>query len=98
MQNSCKVIIKHEKGIKEYTVRKGSGFQALSAKHETPIEYSCRKADCGICIFKVVKGAEKLSPPTPKELDFLKAMRAEKEERLACQCNILGDVSIFLDS
>jgi ferredoxin len=78
-------------------IRTGLGFQALCAAHETPIEFDCREADCGICIVTVTKGMENLSPPTPSEKDFLKAMNADERERLACQCRINGDVSVEVE-
>jgi ferredoxin len=82
----------------EYELRRGLGFQALAAQHpETPLEFDCRGADCGICIMRVRSGAENLTPQTSEEADFLKAMRAEPDERLACQCRVLGDVEVELE-
>jgi ferredoxin len=78
-------------------VRLGLGFQAFCARNPTPIEFDCREADCGICIFKVQSGASHLTPKTAKESEFLKAMRADPDERLACQVRVLGDVSIEVE-
>ena len=78
------------------SIRKGKGFQAIPGT-DLRIEYDCRKADCGICIFQVVEGMEHLSPPTTEEQDFLQAMKADKSERLACQCRVLGDIRIKLE-
>lgn len=75
-------------------LRKGLGLMALKSDL---IEYDCRKADCGICIIRVCKGAENLSPKTNAEEDFLKAMHASGDERLACQCRVFGDISIEVD-
>ncbi len=94
---SAKVFISHKGETKLYEMRAGLGLQALSARALTPIEYDCKKADCGICVLRVKKGGENLSPPQAAELDFLKAMRAEPDERLACQCRILGDVEIEVE-
>ena len=85
------------KFVAETSVRKGLGFQAVDPKLKSPIEYDCRKADCGICIMRVLKGAEHLSPPTAPEKDFLKAMHADPEERLACQTNIFGDCDVDVE-
>ena len=46
-------------------------IDALNASSESPLEYSCRKADCGICIFTVLKGEENLSTPGEKEKNYL---------------------------
>jgi ferredoxin len=78
-------------------VRRGLGFQAFCARNQTPIEFDCRDADCGICIFKLIKGSENLSPKTIKESEFLKAMRADPDERLACQVRLLGDATIEVE-
>ena len=92
------ILTVHHKGIvREFPVRKGLGFQGVCAKHATGLEFDCRKADCGICNIRVLSGAEKLSPPTAAEADFLKAMRADPDERLACQVRILGDVAVEVD-
>jgi ferredoxin len=88
------VRIIHEGQIKSFSLRHGMGVQALCKRHHTPIEFDCRRADCGICIVTVVTGEDNLSPPTASEADFLKAMRADPDERLACQCRVLGDVTI----
>ncbi|MFK7826226.1 MAG: 2Fe-2S iron-sulfur cluster-binding protein [Oligoflexales bacterium] len=94
-KNKVGIIYKEEK--KTFTTRNGLGFQALCAKEKTPIEFDCRDSDCGICIFRVMKGSENLSPAKEKERDYLKAMRADEDERLACQCKILGDVTVAVE-
>ena len=77
-------------------VRRGLGFQAICAQQKSPIEFGCREADCGICSFKVLAGGENLSKPQLAERDFLQAIRADPDERLACQTRVLGDVSILI--
>jgi ferredoxin len=99
MPKKAEVNIKiiHNNKTLNYKCRKGLGFQALSVMNKTPIEYDCRKADCGICIIRILKGQENLSPPTSSEQDFLKAMKADSEERFACQCRVLGDITVELE-
>lgn len=89
------IIRKEEKS--EFAVRRGLGFQAICARSETGIEFDCRAADCGICVVKVLDGMANLSPPTAAEADFLKAMKADDDERLACQVRVFGDVEIEVD-
>ena len=72
-------------------------FLSPTLKNSLPIEFDCRKADCGICIFKTLKGHKNLSQPTKKEADFLNAMQAHKDERLACQCRVMDDVEILME-
>lgn len=92
----CHIEIEQGKKTQSYQIRKGIGFQALAAKFQTPLEFDCRKSDCGICLFKVSEGIENLSPKTESEKDYLKAMLADDSERLACQSRIMGDIKILL--
>lgn len=88
----------HHKGQKaSLTLRHGLGLQVLE-KQCPWLEFDCRKADCGICVVHVKEGAEHLSPPTPAEADFLKAMRASADERLACQCRVFGPLVLEIDA
>lgn len=98
MSEKSKVTIVHNGKKHDFAVRTGLGFQALTMQQVTPIEFDCRKADCGICIMKVLKGMEHLSPPTTAEADFLRAMQADPTERLACQVRILGDVEVDVET
>jgi ferredoxin len=92
-----KVTLTFKGQTQVHELRRGLGLQALAAKAETPLEFSCREADCAICIVQVLEGAENLSPTTPREKDFLQAMAAEPNERLACQCRVLGDVTLRVE-
>lgn len=96
--SACTVTIaKRGHPSRSYQVRRGLGFQALCSKYQTVIEFGCRNADCGVCLLKVTAGLDNLLPAAPKELDFLRAMRADDNERLACQSRIIGDVSVEVD-
>jgi ferredoxin len=92
-----KLLIRKKGDVQEFKVRDGLGLQAVCAKAETGIEFDCRAADCGICIIKIISGAENLSPKTVAEADFLKAMKADDDERLACQVRLFGDAVIETD-
>ncbi len=62
--------------------------------HDTSILFGCRDGACGACMIRVVDGKDNLSPMKDDEKDFLETMAAEPNERLACQCIVLGDVKI----
>lgn len=94
---TIRVVIKRKDQIKELKVRSGLGLQAICAKSDTGIEFDCRAADCGICAIRVISGAENLSPTTVAEADFLQAMKADGDERLACQVRVFGDTQIEID-
>lgn len=98
MEKSLAEVTIHWRGEESrHPVRRGLGLQALAARVATPLQFDCRKADCGICVIKVRSGNHALSPATFAERDFLKAMAADANERLACQCRVLGDVTIEVE-
>ena len=94
---TVRLVIRRKGEIREFHVRRGLGIQAVCAKSETGIEFDCRAADCGICVVKVISGAENLSPKTVTEADFLQAMKADEDERLACQIRVMGPAEIETD-
>lgn len=91
-----KISVLSKGAPQSYMIRKGLGLTALKSKCKD-LEFDCHKGDCGICIFKVKEGSENLSPPKNVEEDFLKAMRADDDERLACQCRVFGPLTIELE-
>ena len=66
----------------------------LGDEHDTSILFGCCNGACGACMIKVKEGMEHLSPTQDDERDFLETMAADPQERLACQCRVLGDVTI----
>lgn len=90
------ITIQHKGQEKALALRHGLGLQAVERDCEW-LEFDCRKADCGICVVRVKEGSEHLSPPTPAEADFLKAMHASADERLACQCRVFGPLRLEID-
>ena len=93
----CEIKITHGQQTKTYFIRKGLRLDALNAKQQTPIEYDCRKADCGICIFSVEKGMDNLSPQKDEEKEYLQSLGADSNERLGCQCRVQGDIHITVE-
>lgn len=47
---------------------------------------------CGCCVVTIVAGAEACSPKTPVE----QAHYLEANERLSCQCTVVGPVTVQL--
>ena len=62
--------------------------------HDTSILFGCRDGACGACMIRVKKGMKNLSEMEDDERDFLETMAADEDERLACQCRVLGDVVV----
>ncbi|ALG68989.1 2Fe-2S iron-sulfur cluster-binding protein [Beggiatoa leptomitoformis] len=66
----------------------------ISERVGSGIMYGCREGDCGTCLMHVIKGMENLSAPSMLEDKILKENMAGKNFRLACQAQILGDVTV----
>lgn len=76
------------------TVPVGTRIIEVSEKVGSGIVYGCRECDCGTCIMHVEKGMENLSEPSMLEERVLKENMVGSEFRLACQAQVLGDVTI----
>jgi ferredoxin len=48
---------------------------------------------CGTCVVEILEGMEHLTPRTKTEKSKLKGL--PETFRLACQCKVLGDVSVI---
>lgn len=96
MASESKVVIERGSASETVSIRTGLGLIALQRKTEL-IEYDCKEADCGICLVRVLSGIDNLSPVTTKEDDFLRAMRCDPDERLACQARVFGDIHVRVE-
>jgi ferredoxin len=79
---------------KTIDVTSGYAMIDLCEEHDTSILFGCRDGACGACMIRVLESPQNLSPMQESERDFLETMAAEPNERLACQCKVLGDVKI----
>lgn len=71
-------------------VPSGTRIIDVSEKVGAGIVYGCREGDCGTCMTKIEQGAEFLSEPSALETKTLKENLAGKDNRLACQCQVMG--------
>ena len=68
---------------------------AASTKAEVPLPHRCGgHARCGTCLVTVLEGAEQLSEKGAAEIRVLRALKANPDQRLACQTWAKGDVSV----
>ena len=79
---------------KSIEVEKGAAIIDICEQHETSILFGCRDGACGACMVRVVANPQHLSAMEEHERDFLETMAARDDERLACQCKVLGDVTL----
>jgi ferredoxin len=66
----------------------------ISEKVGSGIVYGCREGDCGTCLMHVEEGWNNLSPPSVLEDKVLRENMAGKHDRLACQAQVQGDVTV----
>lgn len=78
----------------EFAVEAGTTIQHICAQHDTPIIFGCRAAQCGVCVIRVLSGAENLSLIETREQAVLAILAAHPNCRLACQCTVLGSVTV----
>ncbi|MBA56878.1 MAG: ferredoxin [Pseudomonadales bacterium] len=76
------------------TVPVGVRVVELSDKLGSGIVYGCREGDCGTCLMKVESGWENLSSASVIEDKILRENAAGRHHRLACQAQVLGDVTV----
>lgn len=76
------------------TVPVGVRVIELSDKLGSGIVYGCREGDCGTCLMKVESGWENLSAASVIEDKILRENAAGRHHRLACQAQVLGDVTV----
>ncbi len=68
---------------------------AASTKAGVPLPHRCGgHARCGTCLVTVVEGTEHLSEKGAAETRVLAALKAQPDQRLACQSWARGDVAV----
>lgn len=76
------------------TVPVGVRVIEISDKIGSGIVYGCREGDCGTCLMKVEQGWGNLSSISVIEDKVLRENAAGRHYRLACQAQVLGDVTV----
>ncbi len=72
----------------------GTRVIEVSEKVGSGIIYGCRECDCGTCMMEITEGYNNLSEPSVLEDKVLRENMGGRHQRLACQAQILGDVTI----
>jgi len=92
-----RLTIKTQSRSLDFDVQDYESLVEVAGRLNTPLIFGCKSADCAVCAIKVLVNPESMSPAGEKEKDFLTAILAEPQERLACQCRVTGDVTIFCE-
>ena len=72
----------------------GTPLRDIAEATGADITFGCGSGSCGTCRVHVVSGQEHCSAPESEEKDFLRALQAPADHRLACQVCVNGDVEI----
>lgn len=86
------LTIKTDKKI--ISVDSNAAIIDVCENEDTSILFGCRDGACGACLIRVLENPQNLSQMDEQERDFLETMAARENERLACQCRVVGDVTI----
>jgi ferredoxin, 2Fe-2S len=74
---------------------KGQNLFKLLRQQDVPVASSCLgDGICGKCVLKIEQGTENLSPPTELELKLKEKYKLTNQQRISCQCQVLGDVGV----
>ena len=72
----------------------GTALREIAEATGADITFGCGSGSCGTCRVRVVEGQENCSEPGREEKDFLRALEAPADHRLACQVCVNGDLEI----
>ncbi|OGY88043.1 MAG: hypothetical protein A2233_04725 [Candidatus Kerfeldbacteria bacterium RIFOXYA2_FULL_38_24] len=72
----------------------GANLKEVAQAEGASIPFGCEQGVCGTCLVKIVEGEENVSDVSDQEKETLESMGAEPGERLACQCQIEGDITV----
>ena len=92
-----KITIKNLFNKTIYTTSKIDSIFTVIQKENIDWMHACgAKGKCTTCKFVVVEGAENISASSEAEQKYLETDRLKKNERLACQCSAIDDISILV--
>jgi 2Fe-2S ferredoxin len=81
--------------LQSFDVSVGSNLMESLLDHDLPVASSCHgEGVCGKCKIKIVSGAKNLSEPNEIENFLVTQNNLKPDERISCQTQILGDVTI----
>lgn len=72
------------------SVPAGTRLIEISEKVGAGITYGCREGECGTCMMRIVSGMEHMSERSVLEANVLQENMAGRNNRLACQAQVLG--------
>ena len=70
----------------------GSKLREVAIQNNLGIPFGCENGICSTCLIQINTGMENITARTEQEEATLSIRSAAPEQRLACQCQINGDV------
>lgn len=87
--------IRFAKSDKEIVVDHNDNLMFALLASNMPVASSCQgEAVCGKCRVQIIEGAENLNEKNAGEVWLAEHNNLEKNERISCQTQILGDIKI----
>jgi len=82
----------------EVEIEDGGTILDAAELFDIPLKHDCGgSCQCGTCHVIIEEGGESLGPMSPEEEDTLdRAAELSNESRLACQCEVWGDVAVTI--
>ncbi len=71
-----------------------ANLRDVAMEEGASIPFGCEQGICGTCLIDVPVGAENLSDVDEQEQETLQAMGGTPGQRLACQCQVNGNVTV----
>jgi 2Fe-2S ferredoxin len=88
-------MIRFLKNQKAVSVERGTNLMAALIDAGIPVASSCNgEGVCAKCRLRVIEGAANLSQQNETERDLREMDGLERNERISCQVEVLGDVTI----
>lgn len=88
-------VIRFEKNIPEIQVEKGASLMDSLLAAGLPVASSCHgDGICAKCRIIIIEGFENLSPVNNLETLLRDRLKIQKQYRISCQTQVLGDIKI----
>ena len=72
----------------------GANLRDVAMNEGASIPFGCEQGICGTCLIETPEGGENLSEMDDQEQETLQAIGGTPGQRLACQCQVNGDVKV----
>lgn len=75
----------------------GEVLREVCQKNNLSVPFGCENGVCGTCLISIKTGANNITSKTVQEEETLATLAANPDQRLACQCQVKGDITFDLE-